>query len=456
MIARPLSVIASALGGRRRGDDPVVSSVATDSRRIEPGGLFVAIRGAHVDGHAFVPEAFARGAAAAVIDRTDPTGEAGPVVEVADTGRALLDLATDERRRMAEVIVVGVTGANGKTSTKDLAGAILGTRFRTHVSPASFNNEIGLPLTLLGAEPGTEVIVAELGARHEGDAAALCEVARPDVVVVTNVGLAHMEIFGSWDAIVRSGAEPVEALGARGAAVLNADDVVVRGYASRTSARVRTFGLDAEADVRASAVALGDDGCATFVLEHGSERERVELAVPGEHMVSNALAATACGIELGLSPAECAAALKAARVSAWRMERFTTPAGIVVLNDAYNANPESMSAGLKAARWIARRGRLIAVLGHMAELGPVSDAEHERLGGLVVRIGVDRLVTVGEPARAIARAAIREGQRPDDVSMCDGPQEAVAEIRAWARPGDVVLLKGSRVAGLERAAESLR
>lgn len=459
MIARPLSEIASAVGGRRRGDDPIVSSVVTDSRWITTGGLFVAIPGVRADGHAFVPDAFARGAAAVLIERRvepDPPVDAGPVVEVADTGRALLDLAADERRRSAEVTVLGVTGSNGKTSTKDLAGAILGTRFRTHVSPASFNNEIGLPLTLLGAEPGTEVIVAELGARHEGDAAALCEVARPDVVVVTNVGVAHMEIFGSWEAIVRSGAEPVEALGPRGVAILNADDAVVRGYASRTTARVRTFGLEAAADVRGSGVALGEDGCATFVLEHGGERERVELAVPGEHMVSNALAAAACGLELGLSAAECAAALKGARVSAWRMERFTTREGIVVLNDAYNANPESMSAGLKAARWIARRGRLIAVLGHMAELGSISDAEHEHLGELAVRIGVDRLVTVGEPARAIARAAIREGQRPEDVAMCDDAPEAVAEIREWARPGDVVLLKGSRVAGLERAAEALR
>jgi UDP-N-acetylmuramoyl-tripeptide--D-alanyl-D-alanine ligase len=375
---------------------------------------------------------------------------------VADAGAALLALAAAERRRMREVPVIGVTGANGKTTTKDLAAAVLGTRFRTHAAPASFNNEVGLPMTLLGADPGVEVIVAELGARHEGDVAALCEIALPDVVVVTNIGVAHLGVFGSWEAIVRAGAEPVEALGPDDVAILNADDPVVRGYASRTSGRVVTFGVETGADVRGSDVTLGDDGRASFTLEAGGERERVELGVAGEHMVPNALGAAACGLELGLSVPECAAALKGARVSPWRMETSTTDDAVVLLNDAYNANPESMAAGLKTARWIARRSRLAAVLGHMAELGPIAVDEHERLGELIVRVGVERLITVGEPARAIARAAIREGQLEEDVASYDDPEEAAADVRAWARPGDVVLVKGSRVAGLERVAEALR
>jgi UDP-N-acetylmuramoyl-tripeptide--D-alanyl-D-alanine ligase len=268
--------------------------------------------------------------------------------------------------------------------------------------------------------------------------------------------VAHLGVFGSWEASVRAGAEPIEPLGAEGVAILNADDPVVRGYASRTAARVVRFGAEAEADVRASAVTLGEDGRASFTLEVGGDRERVELAVPGEHMVPNALAAAACGLELGLSAAECAAALKGARVSAWRMETFTTPGGVLVLNDAYNANPESMAAGLKTARWMARRGRLAAVLGHMAELGPIAFEEHERLGELVVRVGVDRLITVGEAAAAVARAAVREGQLPEDVAECADAEAAVAEVRAWARAGDVILVKGSRVVGLERVAEALR
>ncbi len=453
MRLRRLTDIAAAVGGRLRGEDATASSVVTDSRRAEAGGLFFALRGEHADGHAFVADALRRGAVGAVVDHDGDV--VGPKIEVPDAGRALLDLAADERRAMSAT-VVAVTGANGKTSTKDLMAAVLGARFRTHASPSSFNNEIGLPLTVLGAPEGTEVLVCEMGARRIGDVAMLCEVAHPHMTVVTNVGVAHMELFGSWEAIVTASAEPVEALAADGVAVLNADDHVVRGYVGLTSARVVTFGTADDAHVRAEGVALGDDGRATFKLVAGQDREPVEVAVPGEHMVSNALAAAACGIALGLSVAECATGLKGAGVSAWRMETFTTGDGVRVVNDAYNANPESMAAGLKAARWIAREGRMITVLGHMAELGAIGFQEHERIGELTVRLRVERLVTVGEQARAIARAAVREGAPPETVASYDDPADALADVRAWARAGDVVLLKGSRVAGLEALAEALR
>jgi UDP-N-acetylmuramoyl-tripeptide--D-alanyl-D-alanine ligase len=453
VIERPLSEIAAAVRGTLRGPDAVVSVVRTDSRAVGPDDLFVAIAGERVDGHDFVADAFERGAVAAVVHRPEI---AGTVIEVPDTGRALLELAADERTRMTDTRVVGITGSNGKTSAKDLAAAVVGTRLRTHASPASFNNEIGLPLTLLGAASGVEIVVAEMGARREGDVRLLCDVARPDAVVVTNVGVAHMGVFGSWEQIVRAGAEPVEWLGADGTAIVNADDPVARSYADGSDANVITFGVDPGADVRAADVELGPDARARFVLCSTDEREPVELAVPGEHMVSNALAAAAVGRWTGMTLAECAAALKGAGVARWRMETFTGPSGIVVVNDAYNANPESMAAALKAARWMAEGTRLAAVLGHMAELGPIAFEEHERLGELVVRIGVERLVTVGEEARAIARAAIREGQLPEDVATYDDPVGAVQDVRAWASPGDVVLVKGSRVAGLERVAEALR
>ena len=453
MIERRLSEIAAAVGGTLRGSDGVAIAVATDSRSVAPGTVFVAIAGERLDGHDFVAEAFERGAIAAVVHRP---GMRGTTIEVADTGGALLDLAVDERRRTADVRVVGVTGSNGKTSAKDLAAAVLSARYRTHASPASFNNEVGLPMTLLGADPSTEMVVAEMGARREGDVELLCEVARPDAVVVTNVGLAHMGIFGSWDAIVRAGEEPVRWLGPEGTAIVNVDDPVVRGYADASRGAVMSFGTAADADVRAEEISVADDGRAGFVLSAGEDRETVELGVPGEHMVSNALAAAAVGRWAGLTVAECAAALKGAAISRWRMETSTTGAGVVVINDAYNANPESMAAALKAARRMAAGARLVAVLGHMAELGPVSLEEHEKLGELVVRIGVERLVTVGEPARAIARAAIREGELPEDVASYDEPAEAADDVRSWVRRGDVVLLKGSRVAALERVAEALR
>ena len=452
MIERRLSEIASAVRGALRGPDDVASTVETDSRAVGPGSLFVAIDGERLDGHAFVGDAFARGAVGALVHRP---GIDGTVIQVPDTGRALLDLAADERDRMTGTRVVGITGSNGKTSAKDLAAAVVGTRLRTHASPASFNNEVGLPMTLLRAEPGVEVVVAEMGARREGDVRLLCDVARPDAVVVTNVGTAHLGIFGSWDAIVRAGSEPVEWLGSNGTAIVNADDAVARAYADETDAAVITFGLDPGADVRAEDVELGPDARATFTLWSAGEREPVELAVPGDHMVSNALAAAAVGRWAGVTLAECAAALKGAGVAHWRMETSTGASGIVIVNDAYNANPESMAAALKAARWMARGERLVAVLGHMAELGPIEFEEHERLGQLVVRIGVERLITVGERARTIARAAIREGQLPEDVASYEDPSEAAADVRAWVRPGDVVLVKGSRVAGLERVAEAL-
>jgi UDP-N-acetylmuramoyl-tripeptide--D-alanyl-D-alanine ligase len=298
-----------------------------------------------------------------------------------------------------------------------------------------------------------------MGARRVGDVALLCEVAAPDVVVVTNVGVAHLEIFGSWEAIVEASAEPVDALGAGGVAVLNVDDDVVAGYAARSRGRVVTFGLAASADVRATGVELGDDGRASFTLEIDEQGPvRVDLAVPGEHMVSNALAAAAVGHVLGVSAPQIASGLVGASVSPWRMETFDTPDGVHVINDAYNANPESVAAALKAARWIARDAALIAVLGPMAELGPIAEEEHERVGELATRLRVDRVVTVGERARAIAVAAVREGVEPQNVASYGDVDAAdvLADVRAHAHPGDVVLFKASRVAGLERLAEALR
>jgi UDP-N-acetylmuramoyl-tripeptide--D-alanyl-D-alanine ligase len=219
---------------------------------------------------------------------------------------------------------------------------------------------------------------------------------------------------------------------------------------------VVTFGRSPGSEVGAEAVELDPRGRASFELVHADAREPIELAVPGEHMVSNALAAAACGIVLGLTPAECASGLKGTRVSPWRMETFTTSDGVHIVNDAYNANPESMAAALRSARWMARGARLIAVLGPMAELGPIASEEHERVGELAARIRVDRLITVGDGARTIAAAALREGVEPENVVSFDDPADALADVRAQARTGDVVLFKASRVAGLERLAEALR
>lgn len=453
MKPRTLSDLARAVRGAHAGDDVVVRSVAIDSRVARDGDLFVALPGERTDGISFVADAFERGAAAALV----PAGTVvdGPSVAVASTNEALLTLAADERRRI-DATVVAITGANGKTTTKDFAAAVLGTGLRTHASPASFNNEIGVPVTILTAPEDTEAIVAELGARHVGDVAELCAITRPHVAVVTNVGVAHMEIFGSWEKIVEASAEPVEALGPDDVAVLHVDDPVVAGYAARTAARVVRVGRARDADVRAEGISLGDDGRAAFDVAAAGERARVTLPVPGEHMVGNALAAIAVGTTLGIPLGAGADALGAATLSSWRMESFTGANGVRVVNDAYNANPESTAAALRTARWIARDGRLVAVLGRMAELGAISVEEHERIGDLAARVRVDRLVVVGEEAQAVAVAAVREGLPPEDVAAVDDVAAAIEDVRAFVRPGDVVLCKGSRVAGLERVAEALR
>jgi UDP-N-acetylmuramoyl-tripeptide--D-alanyl-D-alanine ligase len=455
MRPRRLSEVAEAVGGGVVGPDVEVDVVTTDSRAAGPRALFVARAGEDTDGHRFVPDAFANGASAAMVNQVDESAGERSYVVVGDPGRGLLDLASSDRARL-RATVVGVTGSTGKTCTKDLTAAVLRTRFEVVASPGSFNNQVGMPLTIVSAGPATDVLVLEMGSRGIGHIRDLCAVARPDAGIVTNVGLAHLGFFGSRENIVTAKAELVEALPPGGVALLNADDPVVARFRARTPARVLAFGVNAGADVRAEGVELDRDARASFTLVAAGLRERVELLVPGEHMVSNALAAAACGIALGVSPGECAAALKDAHVSGWRMETLETPDGVRVVNDAYNANPTSMAAALKAARWMSRGGRCIAVLGGMAELGDASAEEHDHVGELVARLGIEDLVVVGDDAAPIARAALREGMEPEHVARAPDRDAALAAVQTTAREGDLVLVKASRVNGLEWLAEALR
>lgn len=453
MNERSLSSVAKSIDGRLLGPDAEITGVVADSRRAGPGDLYVALPGEHVDGHDFVAEAFDRGAAAVLVSRE--MAYKGSAIVVPDTGRALMELASDQRRRI-DARVVAITGSTGKTSVKDLTAAVLGLRYRVTASPRSFNTEVGVPLTLLASSDDTEVVICEMGSRGRGHITLLADVARPLVGVVTNVGPAHLEMFGSLEAVAEAKAELVEALPEHGTAVLNADDPVVRHFGRRTSARALLFGTSPESAVRGEDLSLDAEGKASFTLLTPEGTERVDLAVPGEHMAWNALAACAVGVALGLSAGECAAALKDATISPWRMEVFVTESGVRVVNDAYNANPTSMAAALKAARWMAGKSECIAVLGEMAELGAVSGEEHERIGELVARLGIDRLITVGGPARRISVGAVREGVEPERVSSYETVEEALTAVRSKARPGVVVLVKASRRAGLERLAEKLR
>ena len=464
MIALSLAEIAAATGGRVDGIDGkflVDGPVVVDSREVTPGALFVAVPGERVDGHDFAAAAVAAGAKAVLATR--PVGV--PAVIVEDTVTALGELAGLVVRRLAEedgLAVVGVTGSQGKTSTKDLIASVLEPVGHTIAPPGSFNNEIGLPLTALRANSLTRFLVMEMGARGVGHIHYLCDIAPPRIGVVLNVGLAHVGEFGSREAIAQAKGELVEALPPDGLAVLNADDPLVAAMAARTSARVLTYGLGALGgaadlpDVSATDVHLDREGRARFLLRTPDGAAEVALGLHGAHHVPNSLAAAAVAHELGMSTPAIAAALSAATPrSRWRMEVTTRPDGVTVINDAYNANPDSMRAALSALVAIAGERRSWAVLGEMRELGESSPAEHEAVGRLVADMEISRLVVVGDGARAAHTGALG-AKTWDDEPVFVADVEAAAELLAKElRPADAVLVKASRAAGLERIADRL-
>lgn len=453
MIAATVADIAGMTAGRLDGDGAaVVTSVAIDTRSMKPGALFVALAGTR-DGHEFLPDAAAGGAAAALV-REDATAPAGlPCVRVADPLTALTALAAAVRTRL-RARVVAITGSNGKTCTKDFIAAILGAHVRTAASHASFNNEIGVPLTVLLADEDTEALVVEVGARGPGHIRSLMPVVAPDISVVTNVGLAHAGMFGGLDVVAKAKGELVAALRPGGCAVLNADDPRVATMAVPGGADTITYGTG-DADVRATGVTLDDRACARFRLHAAGAQAEAALPVPGEHMVHNALAAAAVATRFGIGPAEAAAALATVTTSAHRMRLIDAPGGWLVVDDAYNASPASMSAALKTLARLGRGKRTVAILGTMAELGDLSATEHDRAGRLAVRLGIGKLITVGDEALALHEAARLEGMSAEDAVFAADTGAALAAATAILRPGDVVLVKASRVAGLERVAESL-
>ena len=424
--------IAAATGGQLDGDDVEVDGASIDSRALEPGQLFVPIV-AERDGHAFIAAAREAGAAAYLTSQ-EPIG--GVAIVVDDTFDALRSLGTHARSRLPAP-VVGITGSVGKTTVKDLLAAVLDRRFRTAASVRSFNNELGVPLTLVNAADGTEAVVVEMGARGIGHIAELCRVASPTVGVVTRVAAAHTELFGTLDDVARAKGELVEALPADGVAVLNAGDERVDAMRSRTRARVVRFG--AAGDVVAEDVTLDDDLRASFRLCTPWGTADARLAIHGAHQVDNALAAAAAGLAVGVPLDDVAAGLAAAATSPWRMELVRLPSGLVVLNDSYNANPISMRAAVESLAAI-EAGMRVALLGEMAELGTIGDDEHRQIGELARQLGI-RVVGVGV-----------DGYGGEVVN---GIADAVELVQSL--DGDVaVLVKGSRIAGLERVVELLR
>jgi UDP-N-acetylmuramoyl-tripeptide--D-alanyl-D-alanine ligase len=457
VIALTLAEIAELTGGELTGpaDVQVTGKVTLDSRAVAAGDLFVAVVGERVDGHDYLGAAAAAGAVAALATRPD---DALPTVVVDDPVAALGRLAAGVHARLAAggLVTLGITGSSGKTSTKDLLGQVLGAAGPTVSPPGSYNNDIGLPLTVLDADASTRFLVLEMGARGPGHIARLCRIAPPSIGVVLNVGSAHLGEFGSPEGTAQAKGELVEALPADGTAVLNADDPRVLGMAPRTAAAVMTTGLGPDAAVRATDVTLDDAARPRFTLVAAGEEHPVALQVVGGHQVANALSAAGAALAAGMSPADVAVALSGATArSRWRMEVDRRADGVTVVNDAYNANPESMRAALAALAGLPATRR-IAVLGAMAELGADAAAEHERLGGDAAAAGVDLLVAVGADAVGIADGAIAAGRRAGEESVHVPDRAAARELLAQLlRPGDVVLVKASRSYGLELLAADL-
>ncbi len=493
MIALSVAEVAALTGGVLPAGDPgtrVTGPVVIDSRRAARGGLFAAIAGEHADGHDFATAAVAGGAVAVLASR--PLGAGIPAIVVPDVTTALAMLARAVATRLTSasapgtglpwapgltavpgLTIAGITGSSGKTSTKDLT-AQLAERLGATIAPeGSLNNELGVPLTMLRADEHTRFLILEMAARGTGHIGALCDIATPRIGAVLNVGRAHAGEFGSVETVAKAKGELVEALppaSARGVAILNEDDPRVLAMADRTDARVVTFSaapllrnVTPTADVRAAEITLDDLGRASFRLMMPGGMAPVRLRLHGAHHVPNALAAAAIAAELGMEvPAIADALSQASARSGKRMDVRERADGVLVINDAYNANPDSMKAGIEALAHIAhsagetgRKRRGIAVLGHMAELGDIEAASHQEAGRLAAQAGVEVLVAVGDAARPVLDGARAVAGWDGEAIAAPDTATAVDKLRNLLRPGDVVLVKASKSAGLWEVADGL-
>ena len=426
--------------------DRLVTGVSTDTRTIRPGSLFVALRGERFDGHKFIAEAVRAGAVGVVVESLDDPGAAGDaaVLEVRDTLLALQRLARWHRGRL-DLDVVAVTGSNGKTTTKDFTAAVLGGKFPVSATRGNLNNHIGLPLTVLSATPEHRAAVWELGMNHPGEIAPLCEIARPTIGIITNIGTAHIEFMGSRDGIAEEKASLARALPDDGTLVVPAGCDFVEYFRRRTHARVLTVG-NGRGLVRAEQLLFSDDGVRFTLVIEDHESAEVMLPVSGRHMVANALLAAGAASVLGLSAGEIAAGLSDSRISGGRLTKLVRR-GIGILDDSYNANPESMAAALEtlAEMPVVNGGSRIAVLGHMAELGGFAGEAHEKVGRLAAKHGL-QVAAVGEQALPILDGVAAAGGKGEHFSNAG---EAAAWLAATAKAGDLVLFKGSRSAAIE-------
>lgn len=440
------TLIDFADGSLLQGDGTrLVTSVNTDSRKITAGEVFVALVGDRFDAHAFIPQVAAAGAAAVVVNRVDPAWLSLPcaIIQVPDTLKALQDVARGYRA-WHDALIIGLTGSNGKTSTKDLTATVMAELLQTRATEGNLNNHVGLPLTLLRLGDGDECGIVEMGMNHPGEIKTLVDIAMPDAAILTNVGFAHMEFMGSQDAIAwEKGTLPAN-VPAAGVVVLNANDPYTPVIARHCQAQVFTAGTNA-GDVRAFDLRADARGT-TFNLDFAGQIEKTFLPVIGEHMVANAALAACMGWAQGIEPAAVADALRQARLTKGRMETKTIN-GIFFIDDSYNANPDSMRAGLATLGSAQVSGKTVAVLGRMSELGPQGPAEHRKIGEYAASLGVDAIFSVGDDASPITDAARTAGHLGTAHFL--NHKDCAEHLRDFLQPGDAVLLKGSRSAAME-------
>jgi UDP-N-acetylmuramoyl-tripeptide--D-alanyl-D-alanine ligase len=442
--------IALWVDGKLHGVNPErVTKVVTDSRLIRAGDFFVALHGEQFDGHAFLAAVKEASAGGALVSEVNFQLNGFTQIEVPETHSALQRLARAYRNQL-RLEAIAVTGSSGKTSTKEMIASVLGERFSVHKTVGNYNNHIGLPLTVLGASGTDDFGVFEMGMNHAGELAPLCEIARPGASVITNIGTAHIGHLETRAAIAAEKAVVAEAVPAEGFVVLNANDDFTDWIAARCKGRVVRAGLD-RGDVTARNVEQCVKG-SKFKLSSGVRTTQVWLPVHGEHMVINACLAAAVGLEVGLTLEECAAGLAKTTIPGNRL-KIQNLGPVLVINDAYNANPDSMVAALKTATQLTVKGRRVAALGRMGELGRESESAHRRVGRAVAEFEFDYLITVGEEARLMAEAASSAGLKSAD--RADTHEQAVEALLDYLEPGDLLLVKGSLSSAMDRVVHGL-
>ncbi|MCP4627162.1 MAG: UDP-N-acetylmuramoyl-tripeptide--D-alanyl-D-alanine ligase [bacterium] len=437
------------------------SKVYIDSRKIVHDGVFVAIIGDVHDGHAFVPDIVEQGVRGLVIDREKAENypvaawkaKAVTCIAVADTTRALGDMAAFNRRR-SKARVVGITGSNGKTTTRQMTTAVVSQQYNTLATAGNFNNEIGLPLTLLNLEPAHQVAVVELGTNNPGEIARLAAICTPDIGVITNIGPAHLEGLGSIEGVAKEKGSLLDGLRTTGTAVLNADDRRILQLARQSRREIVLYGLSADAAVRGSRVKEAENGI-SFTLNLAQENISIRLGTPGRFMVTNALAAAAVGNQLGLSPGTIRAGLEAFTPVGGRMNILQLPNGIHIIDDTYNANPDSMNAALTTLKTMRAGSRAVFVAGDMLELGDRAPALHSQLGSAAALSGINRLYARGEFADRVASGARAEGLSATNT-LTGSRDEIIADLIKWLQPGDWVLVKGSRGMAMEKVVQGIK